>query len=623
MSSIPLSPPPSSPASVKRPIESSSSSSASSPSLPSPSTTPRKKQRLQEGPRNSALPTPSPQKNSPFPPSALSSSVFPSTSAHKRVTFDPSLPPLPPHTPTTPNSKFPSSSTSNFLYPPSTSSSPSASLPPALHSLFLLHTSLSVTLSLHLATHPPVLPPRTSFQKLQDPFGYDEEEIVLEKVANFEGASGIREVVENGAGRKFALEDLRRLTWLYEWDGQDLPTSTSRSLSTLTPGPSSSASPSKPSSSSTTLPSLLSLSLAPTRTLSKQTRQPTNTYAFNLAVKHSAHMGGVIGAIGRWSSKQDERTKEVRRRLDRWVELCREEELEFGDEGDLPSAKVVKNLPMKVLQPLPGASAGLGMGGRSAAVSLGNPPASTMRKSLLPGANLNSSLSPGRVLFPGPSTSTGTPPPTTPTKGASSSSLSVTARRQALHDRIAAKASSSSSGGFLSTPAGLGDAFIDASVQKGRAGRKLMDRDELKRRSILSRLGGVAEAVFMLFTAPPSTLITPASPSSSSSAKRRAIPLEEVANVVVKSSKVEISFAEAIQSLHLLISLCPFFLRSLNLNGEEYIEMPASSSATLAPPSPGRQIGAMGGPASPGKVLGRGVGGLREVRERIKRELGE
>jgi len=215
-------------------------------------------------------------------------------------------------------------------------------------------------------------------------------------------------------------------------------------------------------------------------------------------------MGGVIGAIGRWSSKQDERTKELRRRLDRWVELCREEELEFGDEGDLPSAKVVKNIPMKVLEPLPGAAAGLGMGGRSAAVSLGNPPASTMRKSLLPGTNLNSpsssSLSPGRILFPGPpSGSTGTPSSSsTPTKAASSSSsLSVTARRQALHARIAAKASSSSSGGFLSTPAGLGDAFIDASVQKGRMGRKLMDRDELKRRSILSRLGSVAEAVFM------------------------------------------------------------------------------------------------------------------------------
>lgn len=71
----------------------------------------------------------------------------------------------------------------------------------------------------------------------------------------------------------------------------------------------------------------------------------------------------------------------------------------------------------------------------------------------------------------------------------------------------------------------------------------------------------------------------------------------------------------------MLIDLCPFFLGSKRVGRHDWLELkaepPSSPSALLSSPS----TSALGGPASPGRV--RRTGGLREVRERIRRELGE
>ena len=88
------------------------------------------------------------------------------------------------------------------------------------------------------------------------------------------------------------------------------------------------------------------------------------------------------------------------------------------------------------------------------------------------------------------------------------------------------------------------------------------------------------------------------------------------------------STAEAQESLGILTSLCPFFLKSLDIDGQEWLEMPASvhtSSERLAPTSPsssrGKPDGAESVPTlSPRRVKKEG-GGLREVRERIRREI--
>jgi hypothetical protein len=130
---------------------------------------------------------------------------------------------------------------------------------------------------------------------------------------------------------------------------------------------------------------------------------------------------------------------------------------------------------------------------------------------------------------------------------------------------------------------------------------------------------------------------TPASGSSlaTPSRKRRALPASEVANAIIKSSPVPISVAEANDSITMLTKLCPFFLRKLQIVGEDWLEMPATNQ-TADPDlqSPTKKLTV---PSSPGtakstnsaeelvrrspRSVKRETGGLREVREIIRREI--
>ena len=152
-----------------------------------------------------------------------------------------------------------------------------------------------------------------------------------------------------------------------------------------------------------------------------------------------------------------------------------------------------------------------------------------------------------------------------------------------------------------------------------------------------------------LFSSPVGSTATP------TTRKRKALPASDVMAAIVKSSPVPMSTSEASESLKLLTTLCPFFLKPLDINGEEWFEMPPTTSTsdtaegaakqdasptkpsgtTMAPPpSPGSKLF---GPASPGSKLRldsakqlltrsprrvkREAGGIREVREIIRREL--
>lgn len=155
----------------------------------------------------------------------------------------------------------------------------------------------------------------------------------------------------------------------------------------------------------------------------------------------------------------------------------------------------------------------------------------------------------------------------------------------------------------------------------------------------------------MLFSNPTGSNATP------TTRKRRALPLADVTAAVLKSAKVPISAAEARESLEMLTKLCPFFLRPLNVTGDEWLEMPAPSSNTSEEgvedggeraektsknprkvmASPRKLTGSPGKlPASPSRTkegsavevltrsprrVKREGGGLREVRERIRREI--
>ena len=134
-----------------------------------------------------------------------------------------------------------------------------------------------------------------------------------------------------------------------------------------------------------------------------------------------------------------------------------------------------------------------------------------------------------------------------------------------------------------------------------------------------------------LFTNPAS-----GSAGSSTSRKRRALPSSDVAAAILKSSPVPISDAEAYESINMLVKLCPFFLKQMDIAGEEWLEMPAQNPAPTSPEK--SEATPRKPPSSPGKTRGkeesahevltrsprtvkRDTGGLREVRERIRREL--
>lgn len=157
-----------------------------------------------------------------------------------------------------------------------------------------------------------------------------------------------------------------------------------------------------------------------------------------------------------------------------------------------------------------------------------------------------------------------------------------------------------------------------------------LSQEEMRRRCLLGRLNGVAESVWMLFSNPTSSVT-----STPSSRKRRALPSSEVAAAIMKSSPVPISSAEAYESIDLLAELCPFFLRKMDIGTEEWLEMPAPKSTDAADGSPSK-LPPM--PASPGRIRNKDesanevltrspkrvrpeAGGLREVRERIRKEL--
>lgn len=107
-------------------------------------------------------------------------------------------------------------------------------------------------------------------------------------------------------------------------------------------------------------------------------------------------------------------------------------------------------------------------------------------------------------------------------------------RRKAMMDRIKAK-----SGKTGTLGSAVGSSSLDA-IRPLKA--SVVDQqEELKRRSTLSRLEGIAEGVWMMFSGPSvgvSSLPTPPR------GKRKAIPMAEVVDVIVKSSKTPISTGE-------------------------------------------------------------------------------
>ncbi|KAI0320636.1 hypothetical protein OF83DRAFT_1052720 [Amylostereum chailletii] len=472
----------------------------------------------------------------------------------------------------------------------------------------------------------------------------------------------------SGLTTRFEVDDLRRLCWLWEWDGDALP------LPGLGKGKAKAhddddnpfledETPPPPKDWSR---GAMGFILNPTSHYSKSTGSRIPAYGIGIEVEMDLDkdMGSGMASVARWTAESESRRRNVLAKITKWIE-------HHADMNPIPNVPMA-DLPQLIIPAKPSNLTRLLASASPKASSsmkiLATPPSPTSFTKRGKGSPLKSpvkrssaarefavpfpvtpsskgSPSKNSVIFPRtpssrhkhPDEFTGLLTPQTPSLSPSRSesegslpstpvhqrgpnaatvpSTPTSSRRQALYDRIREKSLTSSP---TKSPS------KSREVAGGKMTREQllkMSQEEMRRRVLLGRLGSVAESIWMLFAGPSGSNTTPAA------RKRRVLPLTEVTAAILKSSPVPISSAEARESVGLLTSMCPFFLRSLSIAGAEWLEMPAPSTETSVKPpsSPGASRGKDESAEelltrSPRRVKREG-GGLREVRERIRREL--
>lgn len=193
-------------------------------------------------------------------------------------------------------------------------------LPPHLANLLALHKSFDLALSLHIATHPPVLPPPpSSAATTTTTYGMEPLDVRLEALTNY---VAMKPIVEKSCGKRFGLGELKRLMWLWE----------------ETAAPTAEANPFIDSRESTTTNPTACYTVTPTRTIDSATSRRVHTYGFGLSIRltpmeaasyvNTLHNDGeacggagkAVGAVARWSAGSEARCRVVERRLWDWVE---------------------------------------------------------------------------------------------------------------------------------------------------------------------------------------------------------------------------------------------------------------------------------------------------------------
>ncbi|KAE9388709.1 hypothetical protein BT96DRAFT_1025317 [Gymnopus androsaceus JB14] len=434
-----------------------------------------------------------------------------------------------------------------------------------------------------------------------------------------------------GPSTKFTVEDLQRLCWLWEWDGK-----TMRDLAQEDDNPFLEA---PPLSKDWTRGSMGFVVSSATQ-ISKVGRN--RLPAYGIGIKVEIHLDNNMGArmamttVARWIAATETRRKIFSEKLQVWTKM----------HANLAAVPMIPLADLPILcSPLKPASLARAFASMSPQSS-----SSSSKKSMpmMPSPSQSSSTSPTKEDLAIPasiiSTSPGkgilcsyTPSDTprilnirTPTsfevstdhlpsepftpRGRNPDSVLQTptptaSRRQALYDRIQQRSMSASPSKSRCNADVPGSELTKDQMLK-------FGRKEMRRRCLLGRLGGVAESVWMLFSCQ-----TTGRTSTSTSCRGRTLLWPEVASSIVKSSPVTISIAEANESLELLIRLCPFFLQRVPIDDEEWLGMPSSLPSVPASPSKQPLVTQELAVTSPRRIK-RETGGLREVREIIRRELG-
>ena len=339
-----------------------------------------------------------------------------------------------------------------------------------------------------------------------------------------------------GLTTKFDVDDLRRLCWLWEWDGKSLPDTQKaddddnpfleRKLM-IQPKDWTRGS--------------MGLVLSPTSHYSKSAGKRVPAYGIGIEVEMDIDkdMGGGMAAVARWTAANQSRSKEFQGKLDRWVEVRGSfsfmSPLLLTISTQLHSDGIYPNIPFADLPPLPVASKPSSLTRRLASLSpkgSSTPPSvppsspttsptkskrtaplrdfafpfpitpSSPHKSALGGKNTVAfPQTPSRRDLSDPANSLltpRTPSTTTPTLGGFStpSPKKATAtpqtpsssRRQALYERVRQRS-------LTASPTKASGHIAGGKLTNDQMLR--MGQEEMRRRCLLGRLSGVAESIWM------------------------------------------------------------------------------------------------------------------------------
>ncbi|KJA30079.1 hypothetical protein HYPSUDRAFT_175241 [Hypholoma sublateritium FD-334 SS-4] len=464
----------------------------------------------------------------------------------------------------------------------------------------------------------------------------------------------------SGFTTSFELDDLKRLCWLWEWDGEQLDSEKVKQKVAADEEENPFMTKSSSSMPAEWTRGSMGIILSPATHFSKRDRKRVPAYGIGIEVEMDIDkdMGPGMAAVARWTATGEKRRAAFVKKLERWAERHPDGQVPQIPLADIPELSVPKmsTLTRTLASASPSSISSIKLPGPPSSPSR-SPVKRPARDFAIPFPTVSRPVSPFKkstILFPqtpsrhNRNSDLSDGPPHTPSSTSSSPAKDVsepstpvhqrgnnetplqtptTSRRDALYERIRQRSLSMSP---TKTPR---KESLGSPSKMTRDQMLKMSQDELRRRCLLGRLGGVAESIWMLFS-------NPATGGSSTPArKRRALPTADVVTAIVKSSPVPISTAEANESISMLTKLCPFFLKKLNISGGEWLEMPAPTPSNLDGPSDGSPTkGKQVMPTSPGRLRGkeesaqellsrsprrikRETGGLREVREIIRREL--
>jgi hypothetical protein len=176
---------------------------------------------------------------------------------------------------------------------------PSSSLPSSLARLYNIHTALQNALSHALATC--AVSPTLDTGHIRNVLNH------------------LSLTTYTGFTTKLGIDDLKRLCWLWEWNGESVDTAVKQNDDDDNPFLESQISH-KPND---WMRGSMGFILSPTTHFSKAIGKRVPAYGIGIEVEmdEDKDMGGGMAAVARWTAAGDTRRTEFRKKLERWIEV--------------------------------------------------------------------------------------------------------------------------------------------------------------------------------------------------------------------------------------------------------------------------------------------------------------